>query len=493
MIDRLFTQYWLALPLLLSAFFASSITNAATANQTAAQSARNTASGLDGHWEGVLDRNGAKMPVRFDCKTERGKTTILFSSDSWMVMDWPVGEVNYTPPKFHFDLGGDGGDKIAFDGTLDADNMAGRFAGSEGEGSFSLRRVPLVPLPYTKEEVSFHNGNVTLSGTLLNPRTQEPHPAIILVHGSLAETRWGTIMFFADRFARRGIAALVYDKRGTGDSTGDWKTATYEELSDDALAGVHLLQQRKDTRPEQGGASGHSEGGAVVAIMAARSKDVAFIISADGTTGPSYQQDLFRVRNIVESNGFSTDEVTKAMHFYNRWLQVARTGQGRDQLEAEIPKVENEKWFDLVAPPPQNHWAWTEYRKRANFDSLFYWANVNVPVLLLYGELDEKVPAAESIEKIDQILRTEGHSDYTEILIPAAQHNLTVHPLPAPPYSFPTHPQVVQSNPGTCPICKMPLQPHASSEWWHVAPGLTDLLAAWIHQRADAVSKPSAD
>ncbi len=475
--------------LFLTAPFASFTAVAPTGSQTASQT-RSAVSGIDGHWEGVMDRNGSKMAVRFDFKTENGKTSLRFSSDLWMVMDWPMGEVKYAPPKLHFDFGGDSGDTTAFDGELDGDTITGGFAGSEGKGTFLLRRVVPVSLPYKKEDVSFHNGAVTLSGTLLIPRTPGTHPAIVLVHGSLAETRWGTIMFFADRFARRGIAALVYDKRGTGDSTGDWKTATYQELSDDALAGVHLLEQRKDIRPNQIGAFGHSEGGALVAVMASRSKKVAYIISADGTTGPSYKQDLFRVRKIVEANGLTKDEVTKAMDFYNMWLQVARTGNGRDQLDAAIPKVANEKWFDLVAPPPKDHWAWTEYRKRADFDSLPYWAKVKVPVLLLYGELEEKVPATESIEQIDETLRAAGNLDYTELLIPGAQHNLTVHPKPAPPYACPMHPQITQAVPGVCPICKMALEPTQSSEWWHVAPGLTDLLIGWVLQRVDDVRIP---
>jgi pimeloyl-ACP methyl ester carboxylesterase len=492
MIKRLCTHSRLALSLFLTAFLSSPLAIAATSHQPAAQFLGGAGSKIDGHWEGVMDRDGAKMTIGFDFKTQDGETSIRFSSDSWMVMDWPVGALQYEPPKLHFNLGGDSGDRTAFDGTLDGNTIAGRFAGSEGQGSFSLRRVAPVSLPYNREEVSFHNGGVTLFGTLLIPRGHGPHPAIVLVHGSLAETRWGTIMFFADRLVRRGIAALVYDKRGTGSSTGAWKTATYEDLSDDALAGIHLLQQRKDIHTDRIGAFGHSEGGAVVTIMAARSKDVAFIISADGTAGPSYKQDLFRVQKIVESNGFSKEEVAKAMAFYTMWLQVARTGHRREQLDAEIPKVENEKWFDLVAPPPKDHWAWTEYRKRADFDSLIYWAKVKVPVLLLYGELDEMVPVTESIEQIDETLRAGGNPDYTEILIPRAQHNLTVHPAPGPPYTCPMHPQVVQSEPGTCPICKMALQPHPSSEWWHLAPGLTDLLAAWVHQRTDATRDGSS-
>jgi len=437
---------------------------------------------VDGHWEGVMDRNGATMAVRLDFSSEAGTTSLRFSSDLWGVMDWPAGVATYAPPKLQFALEGDRG-AVVFEGEVSGENVTGGFTGSEGKGRFALHRGALAPAPYARENVTFHNGGVTLCGTLLMPRTPGPHPAIVLVHGSQAQTRWGTPFFVADRFARRGVAALVYDKRGSGASSGDWKTAAYEDIAEDALAGVHLLQQRPDIRPAQVGAYGHSEGGAMVALMAARSRDVAFIISADGTTGPSYKQDLFRVRRIIEANGFSPAEITKAMAFYSMWLQVARSGRGRGQLESEIPKVQQDKWFDLVAPPPPGHWAWTEYRKRADFDSLPSWTRVRVPVLLAYGELDENVPAAESIERIDQALRAAGNPDYTEILAPRAQHNLTVHPGAGPPYTCPMDPQVVQATPGICPICKMALEPQPSPEWWHAAPGLTDLFTAWVLQR----------
>ncbi len=448
-----------------------------------------TASPIDGHWEGVMNRDGATMTVGVDFTPEQGRTLVRFSSDLWGVMDWPTGEVTYAPPRVHFALGDGPQASAVFDGDLSTDRIIGEFVGTEGKGRFSLHRSASAQAPYTRESVTFHNGGVTLAGTLLIPRTRGPHPAIVLVHGSQAQTRWGTPLFLANRFARQGIAALVYDKRGSGESTGDWTTATYGDIANDALAGVHFLQQRPDIRAAQVGASGHSEGGAIVAMMAALSHDVAFIISADGTAGPSYQQDLFRVHNILESNGLTADDVTKAMAFYDRWLQVARSGQGRDQLEPEIRKAQKEAWFDLVAPPPPDHWAWTEYRKRADFDSLTYWAKVKVPVLLVYGELDENVPAAKSLKQIDDALHADHNPDYTEILVPGAQHNLTVHPKAGPPYSCPMHPQIVQGGPGICPICKMALEPHLASEWWHAAPGLADLFTAWVRQRVTVASE----
>ena len=81
---------------------------------------------------------------------------------------------------------------------------------------------------YREEFVSFRNGPVTLSGTLLLPESRGPHPAIVLAHGSGAQDRNGylaNIRFMADHLARHGIAVLTFDKRGSGRSTGDWASA----------------------------------------------------------------------------------------------------------------------------------------------------------------------------------------------------------------------------------------------------------------------------
>jgi hypothetical protein len=88
----------------------------------------------------------------------------------------------------------------------------------------SLKLSRTLALCLTYPAMSFHNGDVTLSGTLLLPATKGPHPAIVLGHGSEAQDRnghVGNIRFMADHLARHGIAALIYDKRGSGRSSGD--------------------------------------------------------------------------------------------------------------------------------------------------------------------------------------------------------------------------------------------------------------------------------
>ena len=72
-----------------------------------------------------------------------------------------------------------------------------------------------------EEQVGFRNGNVSLKGSLFLPAGNGAHPALVLFHGSGAEAR---NRFMGRWFAEQGISALTYDKRGVGESGGDFRT-----------------------------------------------------------------------------------------------------------------------------------------------------------------------------------------------------------------------------------------------------------------------------
>jgi uncharacterized protein len=120
-----------------------------------------------------------------------------------------------------------------------------------------LKRSPREEAPYTTEDVRFANGAATLAGSLDIAKGPGPFPAVIFLHGAGPEIRWGASRFFADYFARRGIAALIYDKRGTGQSTGDWRTADFNDLAGDTLSAVRLLKNHARIDPKKIGIYGH--------------------------------------------------------------------------------------------------------------------------------------------------------------------------------------------------------------------------------------------
>ena len=92
------------------------------------------------------------------------------------------------------------------------------------------------------EDVRFANGDVQLAGTLISPSTPGRHPAIILVHGSGAESR-EYVLPFARFLIRQGMTVLAYDKRGVGGSTGDWNTASFDDLAADVVAAFQVLEE----------------------------------------------------------------------------------------------------------------------------------------------------------------------------------------------------------------------------------------------------------
>lgn len=117
-------------------------------------------------------------------------------------------------------------------------------------------RVPL----YDEREVTFASDSIRLTGSVIVPRTPGLHPGVVLVHGSNAQSRNGQrsiYRFHADAFARRGIAVLIYDKRGIGGSTGHWDDAGLER---DALAALRVLRADPTVDSSRVGLWGLSQG-----------------------------------------------------------------------------------------------------------------------------------------------------------------------------------------------------------------------------------------
>ncbi len=279
-------------------------------------------------------------------------------------------------------------------------------------------------IKFRREEVTFKNGDVTLSGTLVLPNAKTRHPAIVRIHGAGAATRLTT----ADEInAYHGIAFLTYDKRGAGKSTGDWRTASVEDLAGDALAGVQLLKSRQDISPKKIGVVGGSEGGWVAPLVASLDKDIAFIGLYAGPALNYADELLNEAEAILRANGFVDDDLKHALDFYQLQIEMIKSGEiltdaGYEKIQAAARKVQNEKWFPYVEPLPKNHWQWKKFAAMITFDPQPIWERTKIPVLALYGELDKNAPAAKNAAALKQALKKAGNRDYTIITFPKANH-----------------------------------------------------------------------
>jgi uncharacterized protein len=284
---------------------------------------------------------------------------------------------------------------------------------------------------YREEKVTFRNGDVTLAGTLLVPSTGGPHPAVVFLHGSGPQDRNGyasLIRLTADHFARHGIAALTYDKRGVGASTGNWAEASFDDLAGDALAGLRLLQGRSDIRPRQIGLWGSSQAGWVMAKATSLSKQIAFIISVSAA-GSGYtvaQQELYNVETEMRAGGFSQAEIDEVLATRRLLFEFVRTGKAGPYGAAIQKARQNSRIKNWLTPPPEE----IERKKRdqwflaldIDFDPVPLWARYEGPVLQVFGELDASTPVRQVVPIIAKALGSRKNTDFAIKVFPRAHH-----------------------------------------------------------------------
>lgn len=177
------------------------------------------------------------------------------------------------------------------------------------------------------ERVTIDAGDVTLAATIAFPRWKKgPFPAAVIVHGSGRTTR-GDLKGYARRLVPSGLAVLMYDKRGTGQSTGTYRVVRVPdskrllgELADDAVAAVRYLKARDDIDGSRIGLVGGSQAGWIMPLAASRSEKIAFVVSISGPA-VTYGQEIYYSRLTGDDPGINEDltddEIERRMAAFN--------------------------------------------------------------------------------------------------------------------------------------------------------------------------------
>ena len=296
-------------------------------------------------WEGKLSI-GAGLSLRIVVhvgKTAEGKLTAKMDSPDQGAKGLKVDTITLDKTTLSFEMKALMG---RYEGKLNADGTEAAGTWTQAGNSLpltlkktdkatELRRpqTPKAPFPYKAVEVSYPNktGGVTLAGTLTEPEGPGPFPALILISGSGAQDRDETLfehkpfLVLADALTRRGVAVLRVDDRGVGGSTGSLSASTSDDFAGDVLAGIAFLKTRSEINPKRVGLMGHSEGGIIAPMVAARSPDVAFIVLLAGTGLPGEEIIYLQGQAILKAMGADEKALKLQLDLQKRLFEVVKT------------------------------------------------------------------------------------------------------------------------------------------------------------------------
>lgn len=284
---------------------------------------------------------------------------------------------------------------------------------------------------YKQHRLNIRSGNALLAATLVLPGTKGRHPVVVFVPGSQALSRDESAPFREfDALISNGIGILIYDKRGTGESTGDWQHESFEELADDALASVALLRRRRDINPQQIGVWGFSQGASIAPLAASRSTRIAFVIMTSGGAIAPPEAEVNEQLARMRAQKLSEEEMKEAVAFMALQFDAVRSQQGWERFQAAIPHVREKKWYRYTwGGLPRDYWQWKWWVPIVDFDPIPVLKKVKVPVLAMFGAADQFTPP-ETISgftaKIEAALRAGGNRDVTTKIFPNADHDISV-------------------------------------------------------------------
>lgn len=410
--------------LIIYAFALASLMIAGNARQVEPEPAGD---GILGLWEGAVVREGSVQIMQIEFIKAASSLAGTFSIPELGLFREPLTDVSFQPPKLEFRM---------LYGTFAAElhDDLEEIVGSNDRWGPPVRlhlKKTSMQQPWRYKEVQFKNGSVVLAGTLVLPASAGPHPAAVVVHGSHPQGRhdgkdawvyrgWG------EALASRGVAALVYDKRGIGESTGDYLRASLDDLADDALAGVEMLRAHTLIDPQRVGVIGTSQGGWIAPIAAVKDRAVAFLILQVPPAVSVAEQEMDTVAASLSTEeareaGISVQHIAEAQAFQRAMFEVAYGRRSWAGFEPEARKASETPWAKFIEIPKSE--ADLDWWRRNEFDPAPTLRQVRCPVLALFGKEDPLVPPARNVPLLERCLREGGNTDYVIRVFPGVGHN----------------------------------------------------------------------
>ncbi|WP_129647459.1 alpha/beta hydrolase family protein [Peristeroidobacter agariperforans] len=300
-----------------------------------------------------------------------------------------------------------------------------------------------IRLPLRQEIVTFPSGELTLRGKLILPEGQGPFPIMITVHGS---EDYSAVDHYADPYvyAANGIAAFVYDKRGTGGSDGTY-TQNFHVLSDDTVAAVQYVRKRPEIEGAKVHLAGYSQGGWIAPLAALKDGHIRSIFVGFGVALPVLDEDRWGYVYALQQHGFGDKEIAEVDSVAAILGDIFDRGQNRwSDLSLALDESRSKPWFETakhsdsifgsIVGAEMPLWVvrpylWWKYGRNDPpfidrlYDPAQTLAKLDVPSLWVFGGKDSSAPTQWSVDALSKLQAANKPIEY--FIYPDAEHGIT--------------------------------------------------------------------
>jgi uncharacterized protein len=284
---------------------------------------------------------------------------------------------------------------------------------------------PTRPYPYREENLTYESpaAGIKIGATLTMPNGRGPFPAVVLITGSGQQDRDESaldhkpFLVLADHLTRQGFAVLRSDDRGIGKSGGVFVTSTNADFANDTEAAIAYLKTRREIDSHRVGLIGHSGGGIIAPMVAARHRDVAFVVLM---AGPGVRGDQVIVEQVVasaEAEGVSHVAAIEEGKTQRRIEDLIMQGHNDASLKEKLRPILGAK-TDAVVPQFTTPW----HREFLSYDPAPALRRVSCPVLAMIGQKDVQVLPNPNLPAIRKALQEGGNNHFEVIEMPGLKH-----------------------------------------------------------------------
>ena len=282
------------------------------------------------------------------------------------------------------------------------------------------------------------NGKVRLAATLDLPDGPGPHPVVVVLHASGAgEREFPSYRHLARVLPALGIGVVRFDRRGSGASTGDFERASFPDLASDARAVIRWARGFDSVDRRRVALWGMSQGGWVAPLVAAQDPSIAAIAMVSGAGVTPAEQMIFTAETALREAGYPSEIVERAARLRRAMDAYYAGRKTREEVAALLASARSEPWYQLtdLPPEPPRDVKSSKWYYQFAFDPAESIAQIQAPVLLLFGERDPWIPIERSIfawkarAKSDPMIRRISGANHFMARTTDAAHDLDPEPV----------------------------------------------------------------